>query len=177
MDFVQFDPAIAVTHWGLYRPGASALISNGAKVSYASLDAATAEIAAGLGKFADGERIAVLSASKADLLKFVLGVARSGHAVVVLNPTLPPDALVTNLRTQVPTPYSTQSTMPPNTSKRCCWRIRIEERRTTFGRWRLLHMGDPFLVREHWDSEGDRKGPLLNCRGDSRLVYRAGPEP
>jgi fatty-acyl-CoA synthase len=98
MDFVQFDPAAAVVHWGRYRPKAPALVCNGQEISYAALDAATAEIAESLRDFAVEERIAVLSKSKIELLKLIIGVRRTDRPVIVLNPTLPREALLTNLR-------------------------------------------------------------------------------
>ena len=97
MGFSQFDPVRAVEHWGRYRPDAVALISGDDVISYSALNAEADRIAAGLASRPAGVRVAVLSQSKAELIQLILGVVRSGRPVVVLNPNLSRDALLTTL--------------------------------------------------------------------------------
>ena len=97
MSFSQFDPARALEHWSRYRPTATALINDTTAITYATLDADAARVAESLTSRPSGERVAILSHSNTELLTLTLGVARSGRPCVVLNPTLPLEALLTNV--------------------------------------------------------------------------------
>ena len=97
MSFSQFDPARALEHWSRYRPTATALINDTTAVTYSTLDADAARVAESLASRPSGERVAILSHSNTELLTLTLGVAKSGRPCVVLNPTLPLEALLTNV--------------------------------------------------------------------------------